>query len=157
MGFSIVYGALLTKTNRISRIFHSASQSARRPSYISPKSQLIITAVLVSVQFLATLVWIVAAFPNAQKVYPQRSEVRQFFSFTQCTMLQKLSKCEVKAWHCCNLIILPPLRFYVKSYFGEFKRSKKSFLAILDSELWIFGKFGAWKLLKFTKNKIQNL
>ena len=79
MGFSIVYGALLTKTNRISRIFHSASQSARRPSYISPKSQLIITAVLVSVQFLATLVWIVAAFPNAQKVYPQRSEVRQFF------------------------------------------------------------------------------
>lgn len=75
MGFSIVYGALLTKTNRISRIFHSASQSARRPSYISPRSQLIITAVLVSVQFLATLLWIVAAFPGAQRVYPMRSEV----------------------------------------------------------------------------------
>ena len=76
MGFSCVYGALLTKTNRISRIFHSASQSARRPSYISPRSQLIITAVLVSVQFLATMLWIVAALPAAQKVYPQRSEVR---------------------------------------------------------------------------------
>lgn len=48
MGFSVVYGALLTKTNRISRIFHSASQSARRPSYISPRSQLMITAVLVT-------------------------------------------------------------------------------------------------------------
>ena len=144
MGFSIVYGALLTKTNRISRIFHSASQSARRPSYISPKSQLIITAVLVSVQFLATLVWIVAAFPNAQKVYPQRSEVRQFFSFTQCTMLQKLSKCEVKAWYCCNLIILPPLRFYVKSYFDDFKASKIAFLEILVN-------LGLEKWLKLTK------
>lgn len=75
MGFSTVYGALLTKTNRISRIFHSASQSARRPSYISPRSQLIITAVLVSVQFLATLLWVVASIPGAEKVYPQRSEV----------------------------------------------------------------------------------
>ena len=25
------------------------------------------------------------------------------------------------------------------------------------SELWIFGKFGTWKMLKFTKIKIQNL
>ena len=70
MGFCAVYGALLTKTNRISRIFHSASQSARRPSYISPRSQLIITAVLVSVQFLATLLWLVASIPAPEKVYP---------------------------------------------------------------------------------------
>ena len=40
------------------------------------------------------------------------------------TMLQKLSKCEVKAWLCQNLIILLPLRFYVKSNFGESKRPK---------------------------------
>ena len=75
MGFSLMYGALLTKTNRISRIFHSASQSARRPSYISPKSQLMITAMLVLVQFAATLVWVVAAFPESQRVYPRRDEV----------------------------------------------------------------------------------
>ena len=36
------------------------------------------------------------------------------------TMLQKLSKCEVKAWLCWNLITLLPLRFCVKSNFGEF-------------------------------------
>ena len=40
------------------------------------------------------------------------------------TMLQKLSKCEVKAWFCWNLIILPPLRFYVKLNFGKFEWSK---------------------------------
>ena len=50
------------------------------------------------------------------------------------TMLQKLSKCEVKTWLCWNLILLPPLRFYVKSYFGEFRRSKNV----------IFGNFRLW-------------
>ena len=41
-----------------------------------------------------------------------------------CTMLQKLSKCEVKAARCGNFTICLPLRFYVKSNFGEFKQSK---------------------------------
>ena len=48
-------------------------------------------------------------------------------------MLQKLSKCEVKAWLCWNLMILLPLRFYMKSNFGKFKRSKMSFMAILET------------------------
>ena len=53
-----------------------------------------------------------------------------------CTMLQKLSDCEVKAArneHCSNLL---PLRFYVKSNFGELKWSKNVTLAnFRDSEL----------------------
>ena len=40
---------------------------------------------------------------------------------SKCTMLQKPSKCEVKARLCRDLIILPPLRFCMKSNFGEFK------------------------------------
>ena len=47
------------------------------------------------------------------------------------TMLQKLSKCEVKASLCWNLIILPPLRFYVKSNYGESNQSKNVNFAIL--------------------------
>jgi hypothetical protein len=38
-GFAVTYSALLTKTNRISRIFDSARHSARRPPFISPRSQ----------------------------------------------------------------------------------------------------------------------
>ena len=49
-GFSIIYGALLTKTNRISRIFESARRSARRPSFISPKSQVMVNMIFVSIQ-----------------------------------------------------------------------------------------------------------
>ena len=59
--------------------------------------------------------------------------VSALFSKLDHTTLQKLSKCEVKAWLCWNLIILLPLRFYVKSNFGEFKRSKLSFLPILET------------------------
>lgn len=47
VGFTIIYGALLTKTNRIARIFLSASKTAKRPSYISPRSQVVITISLI--------------------------------------------------------------------------------------------------------------
>ena len=58
-----------------------------------------------------------------------------FRSKCQCyklTMLQKLSKCELKEAQCWNFIIILPLRFYVKSDFDEFKRWKMSFLALLE-------------------------
>lgn len=48
--FTVVYAALLTKTNRISRIFNAGKHSAKRPSFISPRSQLIICSGLVGVQ-----------------------------------------------------------------------------------------------------------
>ena len=64
------------------------------------------------------------------------------------TMLQKLSKCEVKAWLCSNMIILPPLNFYMKYSFGEFKQSK-NVIFLQFWRLWTlnFGNFGTWKLL----------
>ena len=68
------------------------------------------------------------------------------------TMLQKLSKCEVKAWLCLNLIILPPLRIYLKSNFGKFKQSKNVIFGnFRDSELLILVKMGLEKLLKWTQ------
>ena len=39
------------------------------------RSQLIITSVLVSVQFMATLVWVFAAFPAAKTYFPDRDLV----------------------------------------------------------------------------------
>lgn len=75
VGFSIIYGALLTKTNRISRIFDSASKSAQRPSYISPKSQVIITSTLIAVQIILTLVWMIVEPPGTRYHYPTRNQV----------------------------------------------------------------------------------
>ena len=55
------------------------------------------------------------------------------------TMLQKVLKCEVKAWLWWNFIILLPLRFffYVKSNFGKLKKSKKVIFGnFRDTETW---------------------
>ena len=71
------------------------------------------------------------------KLYLIHSSVGSGLKKEQRTMLQRLSKCEVKAWLCWNLIILSPLRFYVKSNFGDFKQSKNViFCNFRDSELW---------------------
>lgn len=75
--FCTMYSALLTKTNRISRIFESANKSAKRPGFISPRSQVVIALVLVSVQVVGTTVWLIMAPPGTKQYYPEgrREEV----------------------------------------------------------------------------------
>ncbi|XP_025073879.1 metabotropic glutamate receptor, partial [Pogonomyrmex barbatus] len=75
VSFSAVYGALLTKTNRIARIFDSASRSAVRPRYISPTSQVCIAAALIAFQVVLTLVWMIIEPPGTRYSYPDRRQV----------------------------------------------------------------------------------
>ncbi|XP_075237006.1 metabotropic glutamate receptor-like isoform X2 [Lycorma delicatula] len=72
--FTVVYAALLTKTNRISRIFNASKRTAKRPSFITPKSQLIICSGLVSVQLLINAVWMIVSPPRAIHHYPTRDD-----------------------------------------------------------------------------------
>ncbi|XP_056645279.1 metabotropic glutamate receptor isoform X2 [Diorhabda sublineata] len=104
VGFSIIYGALLTKTNRISRIFDSASKSAQRPSYISPKSQVIITCSLIAVQIILTLVWMIVEPPGTRFHYPTRNQVilkckiqDMSFLFSQLYNMVLITTCTVYA------------------------------------------------------------
>lgn len=75
VSFSAVYGALLTKTNRIARIFDSASRTAVRPRYISPASQVCIAAALIALQIVLTLVWMIIEPPGTRFFYPDRKQV----------------------------------------------------------------------------------
>lgn len=50
LGMCISNAAMLTKTNRIYRIFEQGKKSVTPPRFISPASQLIITFILISVQ-----------------------------------------------------------------------------------------------------------
>ncbi|CAK9828387.1 Metabotropic glutamate receptor [Anthophora retusa] len=75
VSFSAVYGALLTKTNRIARIFASASRSAVRPRYISPASQVCIAAAMIALQVVLTLVWMIIEPPGTRFSYPDRKQV----------------------------------------------------------------------------------
>ncbi|KAM6927980.1 metabotropic glutamate receptor 4-like isoform 1-T2 [Xenentodon cancila] len=60
LGMSISYAALLTKTNRIYRIFEQGTMSVSAPRFISPASQLVITFTLASVQLLGVCIWFAA-------------------------------------------------------------------------------------------------
>ncbi|GAB1869692.1 Metabotropic glutamate receptor [Camponotus japonicus] len=75
VSFSAMYGALLTKTNRIARIFDSASRSAVRPRYISPTSQVCIAAALIAFQVVLTLIWMIIEPPGTRYSYPDRRQV----------------------------------------------------------------------------------
>ena len=74
-GFAVIYASLFTKTNRISRIFDSASKSAKRPAFISPKSQVVLSGVLISIQIVCTCIWLVLEPPGTRHYYPTRDVV----------------------------------------------------------------------------------
>ncbi|XP_077532106.1 mangetout isoform X2 [Haemaphysalis longicornis] len=74
LGFSIVYAAILAKTDRIARIFRAGRRSAQRPGCISPKSQLALCGALVSVQALVAALWLALRPPRAVHHHPTREE-----------------------------------------------------------------------------------
>ncbi|XP_012972372.1 metabotropic glutamate receptor 2 isoform X1 [Mesocricetus auratus] len=74
--FSVCYSALLTKTNRIARIFGGAREGAQRPRFISPASQVAICLALISGQLLIVTAWLVVEAPGIGKeTAPERREV----------------------------------------------------------------------------------
>ncbi|GFT08475.1 metabotropic glutamate receptor [Nephila pilipes] len=72
--FTIVYSAVLTKTNRIDRIFRCGARSTKRPSFISPKSQLFICGVIVSIQVIFSAMWMGFSPPKAILYHPSPDE-----------------------------------------------------------------------------------
>ena len=72
--FTICYSAILTKTNRIARIFRSGKRTAKRPKFISPKSQLVICGAIVSFQCLIGIMWIIMRPPEAVAYFARRSD-----------------------------------------------------------------------------------
>ncbi|KAF4532507.1 hypothetical protein B566_EDAN007622, partial [Ephemera danica] len=67
---SVCYSAIITKTNRISRIFNRGIRSIKRPSCTSPGSQVFICLAIVSVQLCGTLIWLLFEKPDVKEVYP---------------------------------------------------------------------------------------
>ncbi len=66
--FAVCYSALLTKTNRIARIFSGVKEGgAQRPRFISPSSQVFICLSLISVQLLLVSVWLLVEVPGTRR------------------------------------------------------------------------------------------
>lgn len=64
--FSLCFAPLLMKTNRIYRVFHKAPHT---PRFAGPKSQVVFTCLLVSVQAIVGAVWLIADRPGVKPVY----------------------------------------------------------------------------------------
>ncbi|XP_043461432.1 metabotropic glutamate receptor 8-like isoform X2 [Leptopilina heterotoma] len=74
--YSLCYGALVTKTNRIHRIFNRTTNNPHhKPRYTSPKSQLIITGIFTLVEVIINSVWLIKLPPTVTDVFPSR-EIR---------------------------------------------------------------------------------
>ncbi len=50
VSFTVVYSAILTRTNRIYRIFHAGKRTKKMPRFISSVSQIVITILLILIQ-----------------------------------------------------------------------------------------------------------
>ncbi|XP_066527019.1 metabotropic glutamate receptor 7 isoform X2 [Hoplias malabaricus] len=75
LGMCISYAALLTKTNRIYRIFEEGKKSVTPPRLISPTSQLAITSSLISVQLLGVFIWFGVDPPNTIIDYDEQKTI----------------------------------------------------------------------------------
>ncbi|KAI5093683.1 metabotropic glutamate receptor 2 precursor, partial [Silurus meridionalis] len=99
--FAVCYSALLTKTNRIARIFGGVRDGAQRPRFISPASQVAICAALISAQLLVALVWLLVEAPGVRKeMSPERRDVVTL----KCNSLD--SSMLVSLTYNCILIVL---------------------------------------------------
>uniref|UniRef100_A0A8C5RDQ9 Glutamate metabotropic receptor 2 n=1 Tax=Laticauda laticaudata TaxID=8630 RepID=A0A8C5RDQ9_LATLA len=65
--FAVCYSALLTKTNRIARIFSGIKEGVQRPRFISPTSQVVICLALISCQLIIVIIWLMVEIPGTRK------------------------------------------------------------------------------------------
>lgn len=74
LSYTVVYAAILVKTNRIYRVFNINTSKPKKVRYIDAKSQLLITSAIVSVEIVALVIWL-AFDPSVDTfVYPTLTE-----------------------------------------------------------------------------------
>ncbi|XP_046341525.2 metabotropic glutamate receptor-like [Haliotis rufescens] len=74
ISFSWIYSPLLTRTNRIYRIFESSKRSSKRPKLISPKSQVIIASGIILIQVVICITISILYVPSSKLSMPVRTE-----------------------------------------------------------------------------------
>ncbi|KAF7637034.1 G_PROTEIN_RECEP_F3_4 domain-containing protein [Meloidogyne graminicola] len=93
LSMAIVYAAILVKTNRLTRVFKP--NSALRPRWIGPTTQVFFCAILASVQLGIALIWIWLEPPGTAIQYPSRTEAVLTCKTTLSHLLISLFYCGI--------------------------------------------------------------
>ncbi|PAV63999.1 hypothetical protein WR25_00258 [Diploscapter pachys] len=72
LSMSAIYAAIITKTNRLARVFKP--DGAQRPKFITPKAQVVICFGIVSIQLVVIMAWLILDKPGTMIIYPSRTE-----------------------------------------------------------------------------------
>ncbi|XP_077977726.1 metabotropic glutamate receptor 2-like [Glandiceps talaboti] len=105
MSFTLTYGPLLTKTNRIYRIFDAGKKSTKRPQFISPRSQVVISLIMGLFQLIISATWLIYIPPEAILVVPIPKEKNVELS---CNITEN----EVIASLCYNVLLVLLCSYY---------------------------------------------
>ena len=71
LGFTMCYGPLMLKLNRVYRIFRTSSTKVTRPSMVSPRSQILMATGVTAVQIIIGVTSLAAGIPEVKKSYPE--------------------------------------------------------------------------------------
>ncbi|CAF1133791.1 unnamed protein product, partial [Didymodactylos carnosus] len=84
LSLTICLAALLTKTNRLARIFNStASRGLKQPSCLSPRSQIGLCGGIVSFQLIGVILWIVIVPPSVKQKSEEKHNQRRIIRVCQ--------------------------------------------------------------------------
>ncbi|XP_077996356.1 metabotropic glutamate receptor 3-like [Glandiceps talaboti] len=91
--FTIIYAPILSRANRIYRIFSAAKKSTKPPPMISPCSQMAQTLILISIQVIINLVWIFLVPPVPVEVMPIPTErkVELYCNITEAEVITSVA------------------------------------------------------------------
>lgn len=76
--FSLIYGALVTKTNRIARILAGSKKKimTRKPRFMSASAQVVITCIIIGIECAIITVMLILEPADSKLTYPAKTRVK---------------------------------------------------------------------------------
>ncbi|XP_077983055.1 metabotropic glutamate receptor 3-like [Glandiceps talaboti] len=132
ISFAAFVGTLITKTNRISRIFNRRL-SAGSPSYLSIKYQMLIIASIVGVQIIIQVLWV---WIEPGYLHPNYSN--PMFTVLECNYGTYAGPMATVVYVLILALYCSYLAFRIRKLPGQFNDSKAIFFSILTTGLvWL--------------------
>ena len=117
-GFSVCFGALLVKTNRIHRIFNRQQKTLKPPPFINPQSQVVFVGIIVFFQVAIAIVWLIFEQPGTILITADYSAELRCAANVYAGLSVSL------AYNCILLICSTYFAFRTRSIPSEFNETK---------------------------------